>query len=76
MAKGRKIIVRKLGPNGHSTSLLSIPQACQELSNALEEGYIIYVDEPWKYVIQDKNKLISEISKIKNVVVILPVSGG
>jgi len=76
MARSRKISVKKLDPNGHSTSLLSVPQAYKELSNALEKGFILYVDEPWKYVIYDKTKLRSEISRIKSIIVIPPVSGG
>jgi len=57
-------------------SFLSVSQAYQELSNALEKGFLLYVKKPWKHVILDNVKLRSEISKIKNVVVIPPVSVG
>jgi molybdopterin converting factor small subunit len=75
MSRVKKIKVRKLGPEGHSVSALTIHDAFRELSDAIKNGYFLYV-EPWNHIISDIDKLRNEISKIESVIIIPAVTGG
>lgn len=75
MGKRKKIKIKQLGPQGHTTWLAPISEAFKVLSTAISKGKFIYV-EPRNYIIDNIPKLRGDLYQIECAVIIPRVAGG